>query len=103
MKKIATHHISRRMQAAAVGELNHCRVRIGVWVWCIRVARIDSDVMTRKPFDQLALCCDCPFFDVRCQPVGIDENKICNTCFPYSLAHSAAQTRAEMTTASVEC
>src|SRR6184192_3957397 len=50
MKKIATHHISRRMQAAAVGELNHCRVRIGVRVWCIRVARINpSDPNTPDP------------------------------------------------------
>src|SRR5438552_16846415 len=37
--------------------------------------------MTRKTLDQLALSCDRPFFDVRCQPVGVGENEICNIHF----------------------
>src|SRR5207248_5409435 len=78
MKKIAADHIPRWMQAAAVGELNHCRVWISDRVGRIGVGRINTDVMATIALDQLALCGDRPLFDVRRQPVGIRENKICD-------------------------
>ena len=81
MKETAADHISRRMQAAAIGDLNHGRIGIGMRIWSARVSWINADVMTRTTRDQLALCCDRPLFEVRCQPVGICENKICKTCF----------------------
>src|SRR5438046_2653050 len=79
MKEIAADYISRRVKSPAVGELNHCRVGIGVRIRGAGVSRINSDIMTRKPFDQLALRCDRPFFQMRRQPVCMCENKICNT------------------------
>jgi hypothetical protein len=79
MQEIAADHISRWMQAAAVGYLNHRCVWIGVRIRRIRVGRVDADVMTRKSLDQFALCCNHPFFDVRRQPVGVRKNKI-RTC-----------------------
>ena len=64
------------MEAAAVGHLDHRRVRISVRVRRARVGRIDADVVARKTFDQPALRCDRPFFEVRGQPVRIHENEI---------------------------
>ena len=81
MKKIAADHISRRMQPAAVGDLNHCHVRIGMRIGVAWVSWVDADVMMRKTLDQLAARSDRPFFEVRRHPVGIRENKICNTRF----------------------
>src|SRR5882724_2880479 len=81
MKKIAADHISRRMQPTAVGDLNHCRVRIGMRIGVAWVSWVDANVVTRKTLGQLAARSDRPFFEVRGQPVGIREDKICNTRF----------------------
>jgi hypothetical protein len=48
MKEIAAHNISRGMQAAAVGDLNHRCVGVGVRVRRIRIGRIDPDVVARN-------------------------------------------------------
>jgi hypothetical protein len=76
MQEIAADHISSRMHAAAVGNLNRCCVWIGVRIRRIRIGWIDADVVTRESLDQLTLCCNGPFFDVRRQPVGVRKNKI---------------------------
>src|SRR5229473_655965 len=76
MKKIATNHIARGMEPTAVGDLYHRRVRVSVRVRRTRVGRIDTDVMTRKASNQLALCCDRPFFNMRCQPVSIRQDEV---------------------------
>ena len=55
MKEIAADDISRRMQAAAVGDLNHLCVGIGMGIRCIWIGGIDADVVARNSFDQLAL------------------------------------------------
>src|SRR5437899_5702128 len=76
MKKIAAHYISRRMEAATVGDLDQRCVWIGVSIGRVSVGGINADVVTRKTRNQVTPCCDRPFFDVRCQPVSIRENKI---------------------------
>src|ERR1700746_3837558 len=86
MKKIAANYISRRVKSSAVGELNHCRVGIGVRIRSAGVGRINTDIMTRKPFDQLALSYNHPFFEMRCHPVGIRENEIYNIRFAVFLS-----------------
>src|SRR5437764_3488520 len=78
MTEIAADLIACSMELSACGELNLCRVWISVRVGRIGVGRINTDVMATITFDQLALCCDRPLFDVRHQPVGIRENEICN-------------------------
>src|SRR5256885_14816758 len=84
MKEIAADHISRRMQAAAIGDLNHGRIGIGMRIWSARVSWINADVMMRATRDQLAHRCDRPLFEVRCQPVSVSENKISQTRFAVS-------------------
>src|SRR4026208_494461 len=79
MQEIAANNVSRRVQATAVGQLNHGCIRIGVRIRRVGVRRIDSDVMTRESLDQVALRSNHPFFEMRCQPVGVCENKI-RTC-----------------------
>ena len=59
------------MKTAAVGDLDHRCVRIGVRVRRAGVGRIDADVVTREALDQLPLRRDRPFFKVRNQPVRI--------------------------------
>ena len=76
MQEIAADHISSWVQAAAVGQLNHRCVRISVRIRGLGVGRINADVVTRESLDQLTLCCNGPFFDVRRQPVGVRKNKI---------------------------
>ena len=76
VEEIAAHDIPRRMEAAAIGYLEQRGVRISVRVRRLRVGRIDADIVTWKTFDQLALCCDRPFFKVRGQPVGISQYEI---------------------------
>ena len=63
--------IPREMEAAAIGNLDHRCVRIGMRVRCVRVGRIDADVVTGKTVGQLPLCSDRPFFDMGGQPVSI--------------------------------
>src|SRR5712671_5751798 len=65
VKKIATHHVARGMEPAAVGDLEHRCVRIGVGVWRVRTSRIYADVMMRNALDQLARGRDRPLFEVR--------------------------------------
>ena len=48
VKEIAADHIPRGMKAAAIGNLDHRRVRIGMRVRRVRVGRIDADVVTGK-------------------------------------------------------
>src|SRR5262249_29539511 len=76
MKEIAAHNISGWMQAAAVSDLYHLCVGIGMGIGCIWIGWVNADVMAGNSWHQLALCCDHPFFEVRCQPVGICENEI---------------------------
>src|SRR6476469_421645 len=76
MKEIAAHDISRRLQAAAVGDLNHLRVGIGMGIRCIWIAGINADVMAWNSWHQFARYRDCPFFDVRREPVGVCKNEI---------------------------
>src|SRR5205823_9018408 len=52
MKKVTANYVSRRMEAAAVGQLNHRCVWIGVRVRRVRVRGIDADVVTRESIDQ---------------------------------------------------
>src|SRR5262245_30032950 len=51
MKEIATHDVSRRMQATAVGDLYHLCVGIGMRIRFVRIGGIDADVVTRNAFD----------------------------------------------------
>src|SRR5438132_1822436 len=76
MKEITTDDISRGVQTAAVGDLNHRHIRVSVGIRCIWIGRSDADVMTTYSFHQLALRCDSPIFHVGRQPVGIRKNKI---------------------------
>src|SRR6184192_2511094 len=81
MQEIAANNISRRVQAAAVSQLNYRCIRIRVRVWRVRIGGIDADIVTRESLDQVTLRCDGPFFEVRRQPVGVRENKICSCGF----------------------
>ena len=76
MEKIAADHIARRMQSAAIGDLNRRRIRICMRVRRTWISRSNSNVMTRNPLNQFALRCDCPIFDARCQPVSTRESKL---------------------------
>jgi hypothetical protein len=51
MQEIAADHISRGVQAAAIGQLNHRCVRIGMRIRRVRIGRIDADVMMRESLD----------------------------------------------------
>src|SRR5262245_991050 len=62
MKEIAAHDVSRRMETAAVGDLYHLCVGIGMGIRFIRIGWINSDVMARYAWHQLARCRDHPFF-----------------------------------------
>src|ERR1700747_1539310 len=76
MKKIATNHIACGMEPTPVGDIYHRCVRVSVRVGRTRVSRIDADVMTRKASNQLAVCCDRPFFNMRRQPVSIRQDEV---------------------------
>src|SRR4029453_14716500 len=51
MEEIASDNVARRVQTAAVGELKHRCIRIGVRIGRRRIRRIDADVMPWKTFD----------------------------------------------------
>src|SRR5438874_9178975 len=64
MKKVTANYVSRRMEAAAVGQLNHRCIWIGVRIRRVRVRGIDANVMTRESIDQFTPGCNSPFFNV---------------------------------------
>ena len=102
MQEIAADNIPRGMEAAAVGDLDHLCVGIGMRVRRIGIGGINADVMAGKTLDQLALGCNRPFFDVGGQPVRICKNEIRRFVWPISLAQSAAQASPAITVARVE-
>ena len=75
MQKIAADNVPCLVQAAAVGNLNYRRVRVGVQVGRDGIRRIDADIMARKFFDQFSARRHRPIFDMRRQPVRISQNK----------------------------
>ena len=68
------------MKAAAIGDLDHRCVRIGVRIRRAGVGRIDADIVSGEALDQLALCCDRPFFNLPGEPVSIRQNEIREFC-----------------------
>ena len=65
MKEIAADNISRRMQSSPVGDLYHLCIRVGMRIRRIRIGGVNADVVARNSLHQLAVCRDCPFFNVR--------------------------------------
>jgi hypothetical protein len=49
----------------AIGERDHCGIRIRMWIWCLRISRIDSDEMSRETVDPSTSGRDHLCFDVR--------------------------------------
>src|SRR5262249_5390716 len=76
MKEIAADNIPRGMQTAAISDLYHLRVGIGMGIGCIWIGRVNADVMPRNSCHQLAVRRDSPFFEMGRQPVGVCENEI---------------------------
>src|SRR4030095_11813947 len=52
MQEIPADHISRCMQTAAICQLNHGCIRIGMRIRRVSVCRIDADVVTRESLDR---------------------------------------------------
>src|SRR5437762_3564050 len=103
MQKIPSNDISRRVNSTTIREVNDRFVGIGVRIRCYRIGRIDADVMTGKAFDQFALGCHRPLFSTCAANQSAYANmKSATSVLPNSLAHSAVQTRAAITTARVE-
>ena len=76
VKKISSDDISRRMKAAAIGDLDHGCVRVRMGIRSRGIGRIDSNVMARKTRNQFAFRCDCPFFKMRNQPISVNQDEI---------------------------
>src|SRR6516162_5707165 len=51
MKEISADYVSCQIGAAAVGNRDHCRIRIRMWIGCLGICWGHSDVMARKPFN----------------------------------------------------
>ena len=63
------------MQSAAIGDLEHGRVRVGVWIGRAGIGGVDSNIMARKVPDQFAARRYGPIFDMRFEPIGVGQNK----------------------------
>ena len=75
IKKFSADNITRGMQTAAVRDLYHARIRIGMVIWFVGIRRVDADVMTRFAGNEFSAIGDGPILDVSREPIGVIENK----------------------------
>jgi hypothetical protein len=51
VKEIAPDNVPGGMRATAIGNSEHCRVRVSVGIGPLRIGGIDSNVVATEPFD----------------------------------------------------
>src|SRR5437763_10755600 len=68
LEKIGADDIARRMQAAAIGNLNHGFVRADEIPRALRIGWRDADIVPRFSRGQLAFAGNGPLFEMRGEP-----------------------------------